>query len=164
MENHSNSVENSESRDVLHYYGCRLRELTIDTPASDWPTSLDQREPEQRAAIFAAGNPPDFRVEVGQTVTVTAHHWLIYLDEFEDSDSGEIRAGPVLVLYDREGKMLKTTSQFAPRRLKAALELYGPEDWQRGITFIVSARPTRKPGQHYHDVRVAIRDETPAGE
>lgn len=157
-------VENTESRAVQHYYGCRIRELAVDTPASDWPTSLDRRIPEQRAAIFAALNPPDYRVEVGQTLTITAHHWLIYLDEFEDSDSGEMRPGPVLVLYDHEGKMLKTTSQFAPRRLKAALELYGPEDWQRGITFIIRDRPSRKPGRHYHDLRIAIPDEAPAGE
>lgn len=141
---------------LAQYNGVRIRDLTIDTPASEWPTSLDRSVPEQRAAIFNAGNPPDFRVEVGQTVNFTAHHWLMYLDEFEDEETGELRPGPVLVLFDKDGKMMKSTSQFAPRRLKAALELYGPADWQRGITFIVQDRPSKRPGRHYHDIRIVI--------
>jgi len=141
---------------VAPYFGCRIRELTLETSASEWPTSLDRTEPHQCAAIFNAGNPPDYRVEVGQSVKFVAHHWLMYLDEFRDEESGELKPGPVLVLYDRDGKTLKSTSQFAPRRLKAALELYTPADWQRGITFCIWDRPSRMPGRHYHDIRIVV--------
>lgn len=147
-------VENSEVRAVQPYNGVRIRDLTIETPAYDWPTSLDRNEPSQRAAIFAAGNPPDFRAEVGEKKLFVAHHWLIYMDEFMDEESGELKPGPVLVLYNADGQTLKSTSQFGPRRLKAALELYGREDWQRGITFQVWDRPSKRPGRHYHDIRI----------
>lgn len=140
---------------LMAYYGVPLRELTEDTPAHLLPTSLDVREPAQRAAVFAAGNPADVSVGVGETVHFIAHHWLIYVDMFTDQESGELRPGPVLVLYDEHGKTLKTTSQYGPRRLKAALELYGPDDWAAGIEFIIHDRPSKRPGRHYHDVRIA---------
>lgn len=140
------------------YYGVPIRDLRIDTPATEWPTSLDRRVPEQRAAIFAAGNPADVSCPLGGTITFTAVHWLIYLQEFLNEETGEVAPGPVLTLYDREGRTFRSTSQFAPRRLKAALELYSPDEWINGITFVVRDRPSKRPGRHYHDVRVAIEE------
>lgn len=142
------------------YYGVPIRELTIDTPATGWPTSLNGHVPEQRAAIFNAGNPADVSVGLGETVTFTAVHWLIYLEEFEDVESGEIKPGPVLTLFDRDGKTFRTTSQFAPRRLKAALEWYTPEEWIKGITFVIRDRVSKRPGRHYHDIRIIVNAET----
>lgn len=147
-----------DARSVAPYYGCRIKELTIDTPATEWPTSLDRREPSQRAAVFNAGNPPDVSCELGKTVYFTAVHWLIYLSEFEDEETGEIKPGPVLTLFDREGKMFRSTSQFAPRRLKAALELYTPAEWVKGIRFMIQDRPSKRPGRHYHDIRIVLDD------
>lgn len=138
------------------YNGCRIRDLTPDTPAHDWPTSLNRSVPEQRAAIFNAGNPADVRIEIGGCVKFTAHHWLMYAETREDEETGELRTFATLVLFNAEGKTFKTTSQFAPRRLKAALELYAPSDWQRGVTFVVTDRASRMPGRHYHDIRIAL--------
>jgi hypothetical protein len=146
-----------------NYHGCRIRDLTVDTRATDWPTSLDRAEPSQRAAVFNAGNPADVRIELGGSVCFRAHHWLMYAEERHDEESGELRTFATLVLFNAEGKTFKTTSQFAPRRLKAALELYSPEDWQRGVTFVVTDRASRMPGRHYHDIRIAV-DQEPARE
>lgn len=145
-----------QARSVAEYNGCRIRELTVDTPADQWPTSLDRREPSQRAAIFNAGNPADVTVGLGQSITFTAVHWLMYVDERQDEESGEVKQLGVLVLFDREGKTFKTFSQYAPRRLKAALELYAPTDWIRGVTFVVTDRASKMPGRHYHDIRISI--------
>jgi hypothetical protein len=138
------------------YNGVAIRELTVNTPANQWPTSLDASVPEQCAAIFNAGNPPDVSVGLGEVITFVAVHWLIYLEEFEDEETGELRPGPVLTLYDRDGRTFRTTSQFAPRRLKAALELYSKNEWIKGITFVIRDRPSKRPGRHYHDIRIVV--------
>lgn len=141
------------------YHGCRIRDLTPDTPASMWPTSLDKTEPSQRAAIFNAGNPADVTCPLGGKVTFTACHWLMYIDERMDEESGEVKALAVLVLFDCDGKTFKTFSQFAPRRLKAALELYAPDQWINGVTFVVTDRASKMPGRHYHDIRIVINPQ-----
>lgn len=134
-----------------------LRQLTIDTPASEWPTSLDRRDPAHRALIFAAGNPPDVVVPTGGSVTIRAVHWLASCSELIDEESGEARTVYALTLFNVDGKMLRTTSAYALRRLRAALELYTPSEWAEGIDFVIRDRASRMPGRHYHDVRILPR-------
>lgn len=144
------------ARGLAQYNGVRIAELTLDTPASQWPTSLDIAVPEQRAAVFAAGNPADVTCPTRGEIVFKAVHWLIYLSEFENEETGEVRPGPVLCLFGPDGKFFKSTSQFAPRRLKAALELYTAEEWIHGITFHITDRDSKRPGRHYHDIRIVV--------
>ena len=107
--------------------------------------------------MFAAGNPADHRIDSTNTCMVTAHHWLAYPDEREDPETGEVRQFATIVLFDKHGKFFKTTSAYAPRRLKAAIELFTPEDWARGVTFLITVRLSSQK-RPYHDIRVVVDD------
>ena len=109
--------------------------------------------------MFAAGNPADYKFSEQGVCTITAHHWLIYPDERMDEETGEVRQFAVCVLFDAQGKFFKTTSLFAPRRMKAAIELFSPKDWQDGVTFIVRQRRGLT-GRTYHDIRVLVDQES----
>jgi hypothetical protein len=132
--------------------------LTMDTPITECPTSLDLQSARGRALAFAAGNPADYAFDGDKPVQITAFDWLIYPDETTDAETGEVRQFARVVLFDRLGRFFKTTSQFAPRRLQAAVQLFTPEDWRRGVTFIVSQR-RGKLGRTYHDIRVLVDEE-----
>lgn len=134
------------------------RHMTLDTPITECPTNLDSRNPAHRALLFAAGNPADHRIGSDNRCIITATHWLAYPDEREDPETGEVRQFATIVLFDREGKFFKTTSAYAPRRLKAAIELFTPADWAKGITFIVTVRlgQAKRP---YHDIRIIVDEK-----
>lgn len=134
--------------------GVALRRLNIDTPVSEWPTSLDRRNRAHRALIFGALNPADVKLETGATVDFRAKDWLYYVDERLDPETGELRQMATLVLFDSAGRMFKTSSAFAPRRLQAAISLYSAEEWSAGITFRVTSRKSATPGRYYHDIRI----------
>ena len=135
------------------------RSLTIDTPITECPTNLDIHNPRERALLFAAGNPADYRIGAENSCIITAHHWLAYPDEREDPETGEVRQFATIVLFDKVGKFFKTTSAYAPRRLKAAIELFSAADWKNGITFVVTVRLSQQK-RPYHDIRVLV-DEMP---
>lgn len=133
----------------------RKRDLMVDadTPLHQCPTSLDVADPQQRALLFACGNPGDIEFDANGVACVRAVHWLIMPDEGEDPETGEVRQFARLVLIQADGRFFRTTSAFAPRRLRAALELYSPAEWAEGVTFIVSRRQSKR-GRTYHDFRV----------
>lgn len=131
--------------------------LTPGMALTECPTSLNINDPVQRAMLFNAGNPADYQIQNGQPVRIKAVHWLAYPEERIDEKSGEVVQYGVLVLFDAAGKTFKTTSEYAPRRLRAALELYGAEEWRRGVTFEVTPRPSKRhPGGTYHDIRICV--------
>lgn len=134
-------------------------QITPGMSLAECPTSLDRHDPRQRAWIFAAGNPADYQLEGRPELTIRAVHWLVYPDERTDEHSGEVSQYAVLVLFDSEGRFFKTTSEYAFRRLRAALDLYSRAEWDRGIAFQVRARPSRRhPGGTYHDIRICVGD------
>lgn len=134
------------------------RHLTIDTPITECPTNLDPANPKHRALLFDAGNPADYKVGADNQCVVTATHWLVYPEEREDEETGEVRQFAVVVLFDREGKFFKTTSQFGPRKMKAAIELFKAPDWERGVTFIITVRIGQRK-RPYHDIRVVMDEQ-----
>lgn len=131
------------------------RHLTMDTPITECPTNLDPKNPAHRALLFAAGNPADHRIGSDNRCIITATHWLAYPDEREDPETGEVRQFATICLFDRNGKFFKTTSAYAPRRLKAAIELFTPADWSKGITFVVTVRLGQQK-RPYHDIRIIV--------
>lgn len=136
------------------YCDTRSMTVTADTPLHMCPTSLDLTDARQRALAFACGNPGDLEFDSHGVARVRAVHWLIMPDEAEDPETGEIRQFGRLVLIQADGRFFRTTSAFAPRRLRAALELYSPAEWQLGIDFIITRRLSRR-GRTYHDFRIA---------
>lgn len=135
------------------------RQMTIDTPITECPSNLDPSKPRDRALMFACGNPADYRIGPDNQCVITATHWIIYPNESEDPETGEVKQFATVVLFDRHGKFFKSSSAYAPRRMKSAIELYKPHEWERGVTFIVTVRLSQQK-RPYHDIRVAL-DELP---
>lgn len=138
----------------------RTLAITPDMPITEVPTSLDIRDPRQRAMLFNVGNPADYQLNGQGQLTIKATHWVVYPESRTDEKSGEVRDYAVIVLIDHQGKTFKTTSEYAPRRLRAALELYSRAEWDAGVTFVVQPRPSKRhPGGTYHDIRIVIDEQ-----
>ena len=131
------------------YVKSRDMTVTADMALQSCPTSLDITDKKQRAIMFQCGNPGDIVFDTHGIARVKAVHWLIMPDEGEDPETGEIRQFGRLVLIQADGRFFRTTSAFAPRRLRAALELYSPSEWAEGITFTISRRQSAR-GRTYH--------------
>lgn len=134
------------------------RYMTIDTPITECPTNLDPKNPKHRALLFDAGNPADHKIDSDNRCVITATHWLIYPEEREDEETGEVRQFAVVVLFDKDGRFFKTTSQYGPRKMKAAIELFKSSDWERGVTFIITVRIGQRK-RPYHDIRVVVDEQ-----
>jgi hypothetical protein len=135
----------------------------LETPMSQCPTNLNVANPHHRALVFAAQNPSDYEFGKDRRVIIRATHWLIYPDSRLDNETGEIREFAVVVLIDRNGCFFKTTSATAMKRMQAAVSLFSPEDWERGVPFVITKREGQS-GRTYHDIRILVDDEaTPVG-
>ena len=138
----------------------RTLAITPDMPITEVPTSLDIRDPRQRAMLFNCGNPADYQLNGQGTLKIKATHWVVYPESRTDEKTGEVKDYAVIVLIDHDGKTFKSTSEYAPRRLRAALELYSRAEWDAGVTFVITPRPSKRhPGGTYHDIRIAIDEQ-----
>lgn len=127
--------------------------MSLDMSARDYPTSLHWNDPRERALIFSAGNPGDYQLDQQGVCEIIAVDWLLMPDEGEDPETGEVSQFVRLVLFDRDGRFFRTTASHARRRLKAALELYGPDEWAEGIRFRIASRIGQRK-RAYHDIRI----------
>lgn len=138
----------------------RTLAIAPDMPMTEVPTSLDIRDPHQRAMLFNAGNPADYQFNGQSQLVIKATHWVVYPESRTDEKSGEVRDYAVIVLIDHAGKTFKSTSEYAPRRLRAALELYSRAEWDAGVTFLITPRPSKRhPGGTYHDIRIVMDEQ-----
>jgi hypothetical protein len=119
-------------------------------------TNLDLATDKGRALFINAGCPGEIDFDENGTARILACHFVVYPDTGVNVETGEERAFSRTVLIDRHGKMYRTTSEYAPRRLRAAMALYSEEKWARGIPFIITQRRSRKTGRTYHDLRVEV--------
>jgi hypothetical protein len=117
-------------------------------------TNLNLADPRDKVRFFNALNPPNMGFDENGVMTITATHFVLFPDEGEDPETGEVRQFTRAVLIDPVGNTASTTSAFAPRRLRAAMLLWGPEQWAQGIRFVLTERRSRKTGRTYHDLRV----------
>lgn len=127
---------------------------TMDTPLSACPTNIDISTDGGKAMMMAAGNPCDIQFGSDGVATIVATHYLIYPTERVDEDTGELSQYCCTVLFDSQGRTLRTTAAHAPHRIAAACDLWGPDDWASGITFTIRQR-MGKMGRTYHDIRAA---------
>lgn len=128
--------------------GCSIREC---------PTNLDLDSEQGKALAVAAGNPADIVIGEDGTCRIDAVAFIVFPDERADPDSGEVSVFARVVLFDKDGRTFRTTSAFAPSRLAAILDLYGPERWKTGIPIVIRERKSRTGMGSYHDMRVEVR-------
>lgn len=132
-----------------------------DATLAKCPSNIDSSTLRGKALLLAAGNPGDYEF-LGGIVRIVATHWLIYAEERADPETGEIAIFARTVLFDAEGRSFRTSSAHAPHRIQAALDLFEPADWERGIPFIIRERMSTKTKRIYHDIRLydnVLREE-----
>lgn len=125
----------------------------VGTPLTECPTSLDLATQRGRALALAAGNPGDVEFDKSGIADITATDWLLYPDEGENPETGEVGVFIRLVLFDASGKTFRTTASHGPSRLKAALDLFDRADWVEGIPFRITRRLGKR-DRWYHDIRL----------
>jgi hypothetical protein len=128
-------------------------------PLNKCPTNLDLSTRRGKALAIAAGNPSDLRFGPDKKIKIVVTHWLLFPDVVLDPETGELKPCTRTVLFDKNGQTYRTTSDFAPKRLEAALQLFEPGEWKVGIPFIITERESRQPGRTYHDMRVELPEE-----
>lgn len=128
---------------------------TADGPIEGF-TNLDLATHRGKALFLNAGNPGDLALQGEGQVRILATNFLLYPDMGTDPETGEERQFTRTVLFDAQGCTYRTTSEFVPRRMRAALALWSAEDWAKGIPFVITERRSRKTGRTYHDLRVEV--------
>lgn len=126
------------------------------------PTNLNLSIPRERALVIAATQVPDYQLDQQGRCVVRATHFFAYATEYENETTGELDQVRVSVLFDKEGRIFKTTGVFAFNALRAAATLFSPAEWSAGIPFVISSRMTSN-RRIAHDVRVLIDAEDSTG-
>lgn len=129
--------------------------LDTSTPANMWPTNLNPDTAHGKSLLLAATQVPDFQLDQTGSATITATHWLLMPGEQEDEETGEVEPVVWAVLFDRDGRMFKTTGVYAKSALRAAAVLFKPHEWAAGIQFRITSRLTTNK-RIAHDVRVQL--------
>ena len=110
--------------------------------------------------LLQAGNPGDLEIVTGQPLRITVTNYLVMPETRMDEETGELHSFARTVLFTRDGKHFRSSSAHFPHRIKACLELFGPEEWARGIMFEIRERPSKRhKGGSYHDIRVVPCDQ-----
>jgi hypothetical protein len=131
---------------------------SLDAPVQDWRGNLDLSTWTGKALLVKAGSPSDMEFDDSGECRISATHWLIYPEEGVSRETGEVTLFARTVLFTADGRTFKTTSEFAPSRMRVAMELFSPEEWASGLPFVVRERKSRKTGRVYHDLTL---DMTP---
>jgi hypothetical protein len=128
----------------------------LDSPAGKiegW-TNLDLTTFAGKARFLNCLSPADINFDKNGRAEILATSYLIFPDEGTDPETGEVKQFTRTVLVSKEGATYRTTSESAPRRLKAALGLWSAEQWAEGIPFVITERRSHKTQRTYHDLRV----------
>jgi hypothetical protein len=131
-----------------------LKELiTPDTPLSKCPTNLVLEDPRQAALAIAALGVADIAIDQTGRATIKATNYLIYGDYMPRQDGTGFDPVVFVALITEDGRVFRTSSVYAPRAIRGAVELYSASEWKRGITFLISERQT-KDRKIAHDIRI----------
>lgn len=130
--------------------------LTLNPADGDFQyyTNLDLKTHAGKSRLINAMSPSDLGFDEDGCCYFCAVQYVIYPDQSEDPETGEISRFTRTVLISADGRTFRTSSEGAPRKLKAALALWSPEDWAGGIPFVITERRSRKTGRTYHDLKV----------
>lgn len=149
-----------ERYDVAEYGDLRSL-VTPDTPIDRCPTSLELSDPKHAALAIEAVGVADVQLGPEGRAVVKACHYLIFGDWRTNEQSGAPEPIICTALIDREGRVFRTTGVFAPRAVRVAAELYSRQEWERGITFVISERMTKdRRVAHHISVLVDAEDAT----
>lgn len=128
--------------------------VSPDTPLSQCPCSFDVTTPAGKAKAINALGDGDIIVTHDEPGLIRATDWLVLPGEKTNEETGEIEHFAWLVLFDADGKTLKTTSSVVPKRIKQMLDLYGREEWNKGINVMVVSKIARTTKRMYHDIKI----------
>lgn len=135
--------------------------ITPDTPIERCPTSLDLANPRHVALAVEAVGVADVQLGPEGRAVVRACHYIIFGDWRTSEQTGAPEPIICTALIDREGRVFRTTGVFAPRAVRVAAELFSRQEWERGITFVITERMTRERRVAHHiSVLVDAEDGT----
>jgi hypothetical protein len=124
------------------------------TQLRDCPTSLDLTTSKHKAWAVNASGESDYTIDRDKPCEINATAFILMPGEAIDEETGELKQFTWLVLFDNDGKFVKTTSQVMPKRVAQLLSVYSKEEWASGIRCMLVERKSRKSGRIYHDLRV----------
>lgn len=137
----------------------KLRELNEDTPITSCPTNLDLTTEAGLAALYNMAGRPEGEIHPGEGVKLLLRYWLLIPDEVPEGETGALVPVTRTILTDGNGKYVNSTSEVLPKRLKQLLMTVRPERLAEGVPIEVFSRRSKRPGMHYHDIRLLTRDE-----
>lgn len=120
----------------------------------DCPTNLDLSTPIGKALAFNALGESDYEITPEGPTRIEAVSYLVYPATVWNEETGEINEFSWIVLFDKLGKTVKTTSDVVKQRIVQVLSMYSPAEWKQGIKLLVVPRVSRKSKRVYHDVRI----------
>lgn len=103
--------------------------------ASYCSVKLDSKE--AKIAVFNATTNPDNRLSdmVNKTITVT--DFYAERTAMVDSETGEVREGVRIILFDKDGITYQTSSTGVFNAIGRMVALFGQPTWEEGIAVIV---------------------------
>lgn len=128
----------------------------IYTDMRQWPTNLNFADAREKVMAFNAGNPADIQLPQEGALRIIAHRFILIPEEREDEETSEVKQFATLVLFDAKGKTFKTSSAWAWRRAKAAVELFTQEEWDLGIPFKIQLKMSQRK-RPFHDIRIELQ-------
>lgn len=138
--------------------------LKPDAPVNEWHHNFDLTTVAGKSALLNASNVADWIPADGETYNMDAVHYLCYPDEYTDRNTGEIVQCTACVFVGSDGKTAKFRNEWSLRRLNAAIAMFGPDDWARGIRIQLYTQQSREPGKRYGSFRVlGLADTKPKG-
>jgi hypothetical protein len=116
-------------------------------------TNLDLTTYQGKALILKAGSPGDYEVKADKPLRMTVHAYAVFPDTAVNEETGEVSEFARTVLFDKDGKTFRTSAAHAPTRFLIAASLFTPDQWVKGIPFVITAR-TGKRDRVYHDIQI----------
>lgn len=125
-----------------------------DDPPCKWPMSFERLDNEALVAIANAQLRADTEITLEKPATIRLHDWVVMPSDQLDEETGELHQFLTLILWDEQGRTVKTTSSVVMRRLGTWLQLWPDRQW-RHLEITISTYASRKnPQQTYHDAKV----------
>ena len=141
---------------VATWLPVELRMPRRDTRVQDYPASFDTKTFQGRAMLLNAAGSGDIQFGADGNARITACNWCILWDESTDETTGEVSEFTRLVLFDKDGRTLSTTSAVAPRRMQRILQAFNKEEWEKGLPLVLIEKKTRDGKRTYHDLKVDL--------
>lgn len=125
-----------------------------DTVLANCPTNLDLSTPRGKALAFNALGESDYEISQAVPTRIDAVSYLVYPCTMWNEETGEISEFSWIVLFDKLGKIVKTTSDIVKQGIVQLLSMYSPAEWASGIKLMVEPRVSRKSKRIYHAIKI----------